>query len=137
MYNPFEDLIFGFFLKDDDDDDNEISCTPALAPSRLAQNVPGYLPPPTVGDEHNKLDSASTQDSPMEENSESDMADGEDEKDFKEAVERCHNVDPKLSRSFLNFLYDVEVQETSEAEVKVHVLPVNLLFISKIDRLIC
>ena len=114
-------MIFGFFFKDDDDD-NEISCTPALVPSRLAQNVPGYLHPPSVGDAHDKLDSASTRDSPVEENSESDMASGEEEKGFKEAVERCHNVDPQLSRSFLNFLYDVEVEETSEAEVKVHVL---------------
>ena len=113
------------FFQDNSGDEDEISCTPALAPSRLAQNVPGYPPPVPAGDTDTKVDSASTSDheqhddNPKDENSEFGIDNDECRRDFKYSVESSFIVDPALSRSFLNFLYDVEDDERPEAEVKV------------------
>ena len=121
MYNVSDFLFF----KDGDEDDDEISCTPALAPSRLAQNVPSYHPPVPVGDACSKIDSVSKsdrkddEDESMDENSEHGIESDDKERGFEEAAEPTFSVDPALSKSFLNFLYDVEIEEKQGTEVKV------------------
>ena len=113
------------FFKDNSDDEDEISCTPALAPSRLAQNVPGYLSPAPTGDMDTKVDSTSTSDheedvnNPIDANSGFGIENDEGRKVFKDAETSSFIVDPALSKSFLNFLHNIEDEEKPEAEVKV------------------
>lgn len=122
------------FFKDNSDDEDEISCTPALAPSRLAQNVPSYLPPVPTCDADTKVDSTSASDheedvnTPMEANSGFGIENDEGRLVFKDAVKSSFIVDPALSKSFLNFLHDIEDEEKPEAEVKV--MTVNVRDIS-------
>ena len=122
------------FFKDNSDDEDEISCTPALAPSRLVQNVPSYLPPVPTGDMDTKVDSTNTSDheedvnNPMDANSGFGIESDKGRKVFKDAAKSSFIVDPALSKSFLNFLHDIEDEEKPEAEVKV--ITVNVCDIS-------
>ena len=114
-----------FFKDDNDVDDDEISSTPALAPSRLAQNITDYQPPIPVDEVGSEVHSAASSDykehddNPIEENCGLQRTDEEEEGAFNQTTESSFTVDPALSKSFLSFLYDVEVVEKPEAEDKV------------------
>ena len=102
-----------FFKEDNEDDDDEISCTPALAPSRIAQNVPAYQPSLPIDNTECMAASGTTSDCNEDEDNLM------DERLSKEPVVSTFTVDPALSKSFLNFLYDVEDEERQAAEVQV------------------
>ena len=120
-------------LEEPDDEDDEISCTPALAPSRLAQNIPDYQPGNPVNkgvkqgqfedDIDSKVDSATKSDCKVGEDNLMDVHGGnesdKDKEGTKESMEYTSVVDPLLSRSFLSSLYDDEVEEIQPAEIKV------------------
>lgn len=98
--------------EDNEDDDDEISCTPALAPSRIAQNVPAYQPSLPIDNAECMAASGTTSDCNEDEDNLM------DERLSKEPVVSTFTVDPALSKSFLNFLYDVEDEERQAAEVQ-------------------
>lgn len=107
--------------EDNNDEDDEISCTPALAPSRLAQHVPSCLPPvftDATGCNSNVATSV-TSVSKEEINKPVDVDSENDKEQHEESGMLTFTVDPALSRSFLNFLYEVEDEEREAAEVKV------------------
>ena len=122
----------GEILKEGSDEDDEISCTPALAPSRLAQNIPACQPVDLISEEmeskdfvdgehvDSEVDIASKSGHKSEEDKLMDVHSGnESEEESRESVGVTAVVDPLLSRSFLNFLYDVACEEGQPAEVKV------------------
>lgn len=118
-------------LKEGIDEDDEISCTPALAPSRLAQNVPDYQLALDIEilQEHatsvavSEANSVTKSDCSDVENNHMDVNSGHEseklEEELKESVESSALVDPSLSTSFLNVLYDVELNESKPVEIKV------------------
>lgn len=109
-------------LKEDtNDEDDEISCTPALAPSRLAQHVPSRIPPGSTDVTGCNSDGATSATSGCKEevNKPMDVDSENDTEQHEEARMLTFTVDPALSKSFLNFLYDVEDEEREAAEVQV------------------
>ena len=125
----------GEILKEGNDEDEEISCTPALAPSRLAQNIPSCQPvdpvrkemesEDLVDDFDSKVDDATESDHKMEEDNLMDVDNGnESEEVLRKSAGVTAVVDPLLSRSFLNSLYDVDFEESQPAEMKVGLLNV-------------
>ena len=109
-------------LKEDtNDEDDEISCTPALAPSRLAQHVPSRIPPGSTDVTGCNSDGATSTTSVCKEevNKPMDVDSENDTEQHEEARMLTFTVDPVLSKSFLNFLYDVEHEEREAAEVQV------------------
>lgn len=120
------------FLKEGNDEDDEISCTPALAPSRLAQNIPACQPVDLISEEMESKDfvdgvlvdsevyNTAKSDHKLEEDNPVDAHSGnESEEESRKSVGATAVVDPLLSRSFLNFLYDAECEESQPAEIKV------------------
>ena len=120
----------GEILKEGDDEDDEISCTPALAPSRLAQNIPACQPVDPVSKEMESEDFAGNVNSKVDDETESGHqveednlmdvhSENESEEGLRKPVRVTAVVDPLLSRSFFNSLYDVEVEENQPSEMKV------------------
>ena len=107
--------------EDNNDEDDEISCTPALAPSRLAQHVPSRVPPVSTDATGCNSDGATSATSGCKEevNKPMDVDSENDTEQHEEARMLTFTVDPVLSKSFLNFLYDVEHEEREAAEVQV------------------
>ena len=114
-----------YTLKEEVDEEDEISCTPALAPSRLAQNIPSnQLPPgketlqehPTTFASTSEtinmigLDCSTVEGKHMCANS------GNNAAIMKEYFA---SVDPSLSRSFLNVLYAGENNDSNPCQPKV------------------
>lgn len=131
----------GEILKEGNDEDEEISCTPALAPSRLAQNIPSCQPvdpvkkqmesEDLVDDLDSKVDDATESDHKMEEDNLMDVDNGNESKEvLRKSAGVTAIVDPLLSRSFLNSLYGVDFEESQRAEMKVGLLNI-------IDNLHC
>ena len=117
-------------MKEGDDEDDEISCTPALAPSRLAQNIPVCQPVDPVrkemesedfdDDVDSKIDDTTTSGRNLEEDSPMEVQSGnESEEGSRKPAGVTAIVDPLLSRSFFNSLYVDEVEESQPAEMKV------------------
>ena len=124
-------IFCGKNLKEGNDEDDEISCTPALAPSRLAQNIPACKPVDLISEEmeskdfvdgvlvDSEVDNTATSGRKVEEDNLMHIHSGsESEEESKKSV-GVTSIDPLLSRSFLNFLYDVEVEESQPPEMKV------------------
>lgn len=113
--------MFCFLKEDNNDEDDEISCTPALAPSRLAQHVPFRVPPVSTDATGCNADGATSATSVCKEEVNKPMnVDSENDKEqHEEARMLTFTVDPALSKSFLNFLYDVEDEEREAAEIQV------------------
>lgn len=107
--------------EDNNDEDDEISCTPALAPSRLAQHVPSRVPPVSTDVTGCNSDDATSATSVCKEevNKPMDVDSENDKEQHAESRMLTFTVDPSLSKSFLNFLYDVEDEERESAEVQV------------------
>lgn len=108
-------------LKEDNDEHDEISCTPALAPSRLAQHVPSCVPPVSTDATGCNSDDATSATSVCKEevNKPMDVDSENDTEQHEESRVLTFTVDPALSKSFLNFLYDVEDEEREAAEIQV------------------
>ena len=117
-------------MKEGDDEDDEISCTPALAPSRLAQNISVCQPVDPIRKENESEDVGNDIDSKvsdttisrhnLEEDNIMDVQSGnESEEGSRKPAGVTAVVDPLLSRSFFNSLYDDEVEEIQPAEMKV------------------
>lgn len=107
-------------MQDNEDDEDEISCTPALAPSRVAENKASCLAILPVCDTDNNFDSTNTSDSKEDgddpvESIEIDKAGSGSVED----LESSFTVDPEFRKSFLNFLYNAEAEENSEISAKV------------------
>lgn len=107
--------------EDNNDEDDEISCTPALAPSWLAQHVPSRIPPGSTDVTGCNSDGATSTTSVCKEevNKPMDVDSENDTEQHEESRMLTFTVDPALSKSFLNFLYDVEDEEREAAEVQV------------------
>ena len=131
-YCEFFFISCGKILKEGNDEDDEISCTPALAPSRLAQNIPACQPVDVISEEmeskdfvdgvlvDSEVDNTATSGHKMEEDNLMGIHSGnESEEESRKSVGVTSVVDPLLSKSFLNFLYDVEFEESQPAEMKV------------------
>lgn len=114
-----------YTLKEEVDEEDEISCTPALAPSGLAQNIPSnqLLPGKETLQEHPTtfastsetinmigLDCSTVEGKHMCANS------GNNAVIMKEYFA---SVDPSLSRSFLNVLYAGENNDSNPCQPKV------------------
>lgn len=108
-------------LKEDNDEDDEISCTPTLAPSRLAQHVPSRVPHVSTDATGCNSDDATSATSVCKEevNKPMDVDSENDTEQHEGSRMLTFTVDPALSKSFLNFLYDVEDEEREAAEVQV------------------
>lgn len=107
--------------EDNNNEDDEISCTPALAPSRLAQHVPSHVPPVSTDATVCNSNGATRTTSVCKEevNKPIDVDSENDKEQHEESRMVTFTVDPALSKSFLNFLYDVEDEEREAAEVQV------------------
>lgn len=108
-------------IKDnEDDDEDEISCTPSLAPSRFAQNNLGCLPVLSVCNLENNFDSTRTShDNEDVYNPKEAMKIDEGGNCSSETCESSFTVDPEFSKSFLNSLYNAEIEEKSDVLTKV------------------
>jgi len=117
-------------MKEGDDEDDEISCTPALAPSRLAQNIPVCQPVDPVrkemesedfdDDVDSKVNDTTLSGHNLEEDNLIEVQSGnESEEGSQKLAGVTAIVDPLLSRSFFNSLYVDEVEESQPAEMKV------------------
>lgn len=117
-------------LKEGDDEDDDISCTPALAPSRLAQNIPVCQPVDLIGEEmesndfagdlNAEVDEAAKSDHKVEDDNLMDVHSGNEREEWsRKPAGVTAVVDPLLSRSFFNSLYDDEVEESQPTEMKV------------------
>jgi len=126
-----------FLIKDNgDDDEDEISCTPSLAPSRFVQNnlaCPAVL---SVCNLENNFDSTRTSD-------EKENVDNDPKEDLKideggnctnETCESSFTVDPEFSKSFLNSLYSAEIEEESDVVTKV-LCSKSILIVLFVDEL--
>ena len=123
--------VFFLLLKEGNAEDDEISCTPALAPSRLAQNIPACQPVDLISEEMESKDfvdgalvdsevyNTAKSDHNLEDNPMDAHSGNESEENSRKSVGATAIVDPLLSRSFLNFLYDAECEESQPAEIKV------------------
>lgn len=111
-----------FFFKDNgDDDEDEISCTPSLAPSRFVQSnlaCPAVL---SVGNLENNFDSTRASDEKEDVDNDPKEAVKIDEGGncTNETCESSFTVDPEFSKSFLNSLYSTEIEEDSDVITKV------------------
>lgn len=110
-----------FMIKEnEDDDEDEISCTPSLAPSRFVQN---NLACPAVLSVCNLENFDSTRTSDEKEDVDNDPKEAvkidEGGNCTNETCESSFTVDPEFSKSFLNSLYSAEIEEDSDVVTKV------------------
>lgn len=111
-----------FMIKDNgDNDEDEISCTPSLAPSRFVQNNPACPAVLSVCNLENNFDSTRTSDKKEDVDNDPEEAMKIDEEGncTSETCESSFTVDPEFTKSFLNSLYSAEIEEGSDVNTKV------------------